>query len=64
MVSNANYNYQNPDGLIDSAVYDALMKGVGGGGCDAWKYEESASQNMLDNGYTGVRSPPTSVYRR
>ena len=64
MVSNANYNYQSRKGVIDPAVFDALMKGIGGGGCDAWGYEESASQDKLDNGYTGVRSPPTSVYRR
>ncbi|KAI4523885.1 hypothetical protein K525DRAFT_195315 [Schizophyllum commune Loenen D] len=53
MVSNGNHNDQNPDGLIDPAVFDALMEGVGGGGCDAWGYEESASHNMLNNGYTG-----------
>ena len=64
MVSNANYNYQSPEGIIDPAVFDALMKGVGKGGLAAWGCEELASQNMLDNGYTGVRSPPTSVYRR
>ena len=64
MVDNTNYNYQNPDGLIDPAVFDALMKGVGEGGFAAWGYEELASQNMLDNGYTEVRSTPTRIYRR
>ena len=64
MVNNTNYNHQSPETIIDPAVFDALMKDSGGGGCDAWGYEESASQDKLDNGYTGVRSPPTSVYRR
>ncbi|KAL1699577.1 hypothetical protein EV121DRAFT_215949 [Schizophyllum commune] len=53
MVNNTNYNHQSPEGIIDPAVFDALMQGVGEGGCDAWGYEESASQYMLDNGYTG-----------
>ncbi|KAL1688563.1 hypothetical protein GGG16DRAFT_59619 [Schizophyllum commune] len=53
MVPNANYNYQSPEGIIDPAVLDALLKGVGGRGCDAWRYEEPAPQHMLDNGYTG-----------
>ncbi|KAI5832672.1 hypothetical protein K523DRAFT_370479 [Schizophyllum commune Tattone D] len=53
MVNNTNYNHQSPEGIIDPAVFDALMNGAGGGNCDAWGYEESASHNMLDNGYTG-----------
>lgn len=52
MANNTNYNHQSPEGIIDPAVSDALMKGVGGGGFAAWGYEELASQNMLDNGYT------------
>ncbi|KAL1729880.1 hypothetical protein EV714DRAFT_211970 [Schizophyllum commune] len=53
MVNNTNYNHQSPEGIIDPAVFDAFMKGVGEGGFAAWGYEELASQNMLDNGYTG-----------
>ncbi|KAL1671690.1 hypothetical protein EV122DRAFT_226124 [Schizophyllum commune] len=53
MVNNTNYNHQSPEGIIDPAVFDALMKGVGEGGFAAWGYEEWASQNMLENGYTG-----------
>ena len=33
MVNNTNYNHQHPDDLINSAVFDALMNGAGGGGC-------------------------------
>ncbi|KAL1750203.1 hypothetical protein FB107DRAFT_224285 [Schizophyllum commune] len=55
MVNNTNYNHQSPEGIIYPAVLDALMKGVGEGGFAAWGYEELASHNMLDNGYTGQK---------
>ncbi|KAI5894597.1 uncharacterized protein SCHCODRAFT_02665086 [Schizophyllum commune H4-8] len=52
MASNANRYHQHPDGIIDPAMFDALMNGIAGGGAAAWNNGEFTFQDILDDGYT------------